>query len=663
MLECIRIKANRTTTKPDGTIITEVDGIKGAWSMVAIKLGFLFPGEAGAALGMTPGGEPLLELGVCMPDTCTYQDINSTISRVQAIGSGISWVKRRADYPNINGTWKTDPKFIGVTVFFAILISVIILCTVMDKCMMMKAEKCADEKAEKDVNEKGEKYVLPQLNGGNDVQMVESEIYSGGEKVAFDNKAYENNNGDLEGAKTNGHAHGADAADFPPPPPKSPPPKAKMSVGMQLMKSFSLYETLPKMMDSSPKPNQLQGLDGIRFLSMSWVILGHVYAFPMYYGVQNLRDAGDFGRAGDWTFQGIAAGLYAVDSFFLLSGLLVGYLFLKTLSKIKKKDLCFTLVMYYVHRYIRLLPLYGGIILITVAYQNYIGFGPFNNWFDGEYITNPCDKNWWTNLLYINNFVNNGGTEMCNGVSWYLANDMQFYWIAPLFLLPLYWVPKLGITLILAAFAACLGVTGWQWGERDGGSQFSDQKIFEITYIKPWTRIGPYLIGLLLAYILFKKFTVKCKWFRAIWWLISLGGIALCVYIPHDATAAGVTTSSWNNIQRAVYESLCKSGWAICLGWIVFACNTNSKGPIGEVLNWSGWAPLSKLTYAAYLIHPIVMEVYYKNMFQLVYLEHFNLMVQNIAFVVLSYAVGAVLHLVLEAPMLGLEKLILPRRR
>lgn len=64
----------------------------------------------------------------------------------------------------------------------------------------------------------------------------------------------------------------------------------------------------------------------------------------------------------------------------------------------------------------RLLPLYGGIILITVAYQNYIGFGPFNNWFDGEYITNPCDKNWWTNLLYINNFVNNGGTEMVSSI-------------------------------------------------------------------------------------------------------------------------------------------------------------------------------------------------------------------------------------------------------
>ena len=62
-----------------------------------------------------------------------------------------------------------------------------------------------------------------------------------------------------------------------------------VGVGMQLMKSFSLYETVPKMMDSSPKPNQLQGLDGIRFLSMSWVILGHVFAFPMYYGVREFH--------------------------------------------------------------------------------------------------------------------------------------------------------------------------------------------------------------------------------------------------------------------------------------------------------------------------------------------------------------------------------------
>ena len=67
---------------------------------------------------------------------------------------------------------------------------------------------------------------------------------------------------------------------------------------------------------------------------------------------------------------------------------------------------------YFYALFCRLLPLYGGIILITVAYQNYIGFGPFSYWFDGKYAVNPCDKNWWTNLLYINNFVNNGGDQM-----------------------------------------------------------------------------------------------------------------------------------------------------------------------------------------------------------------------------------------------------------
>ena len=33
-------------------------------------------------------------------------------------------------------------------------------------------------------------------------------------------------------------------------------------------------------------------------------------------------------------------------------------------------------------------------------------------------------------------------------------------------------VPKLGVLLIIAAFAACTAVTGWQWGQGTGGSQF-----------------------------------------------------------------------------------------------------------------------------------------------------------------------------------------------
>mgnify|MGYP001800487781 FL=1 len=34
---------------------------------------------------------------------------------VKAIGSEVTRIKRRADYPSVNGAWKTDSKFIGVT--------------------------------------------------------------------------------------------------------------------------------------------------------------------------------------------------------------------------------------------------------------------------------------------------------------------------------------------------------------------------------------------------------------------------------------------------------------------------------------------------------------------------------------------------------------------
>ena len=45
------------------------------------------------------------------------------------------------------------------------------------------------------------------------------------------------------------------------------------------------------------------------------------------------------------------------------------------------------------------------------------------------------------------------------------------------------------------------------------------------------------------------------------------------------------------------------------------------SGPIGSILNWSGWAPLSKLNYAAYMFHMIVLTVVLMNGFDSSYVE------------------------------------------
>ena len=52
---------------------------------------------------------------------------------------------------------------------------------------------------------------------------------------------------------------------------------------------------------------------------------------------------------------------------------------------------------------------------------------------DGEYEKRRCKRTniarRWQNALYINNLYD--FDKQCIGWSWYLANDMQFYWLTP----------------------------------------------------------------------------------------------------------------------------------------------------------------------------------------------------------------------------------------
>ena len=75
--------------------------------------------------------------------------------------------------------------------------------------------------------------------------------------------------------------------------------------------------------------------------------------------------------------------------------------------------------------------------------------GPNHN-FEPE--AEDCARAPWLNLLYINNFY--GIVEdptpqsECLGVTWYLANDMQFFLIAPPIIYVTWHWKKIGFVLI-----------------------------------------------------------------------------------------------------------------------------------------------------------------------------------------------------------------------
>lgn len=64
----------------------------------------------------------------------------------------------------------------------------------------------------------------------------------------------------------------------------------------------------------------------------------------------------------------------------------------------------------YFHRYLRLTPLLFAVVLFSITLLRFFGSGPLWPMFTNM-ITNQCEKNWWSTLLYVQNYVN--PTEIC----------------------------------------------------------------------------------------------------------------------------------------------------------------------------------------------------------------------------------------------------------
>jgi peptidoglycan/LPS O-acetylase OafA/YrhL len=104
--------------------------------------------------------------------------------------------------------------------------------------------------------------------------------------------------------------------------------------------------------------------------------------------------------------MGVINASTAVDSFFLLSGLLVTYMVLKELKKSKgrlRPDPASFFGMYYLLRYIRLTPAFAVGIGLVATLVRHFGSGPL--W--GNMIENAdlCQVDWWKYMIYAFNYV------------------------------------------------------------------------------------------------------------------------------------------------------------------------------------------------------------------------------------------------------------------
>ena len=457
----------------------------------------------------------------------------------------------------------------------------------------------------------------------------------------------------------------------------------------RIIEPFSLYTNVRKVFDTYQPPNAIRCLNGIRTLSMFWVILGHCYLFGLFEMTNTLYLFQEVALR--FSFQPVLNGYFSVDSFFVLSGILVMYLSLRELCRTKKtaKGYALFLLKFYVHRVLRITP---TLFVVLVSYWQLtplLSDGPL--WrpsIDG--MVELCDGTGWISpLFYFNNFYPKF-TDGCMAWTWYLANDMQFFIISPIFIFLAYFLPfpqpliPLGITVCLFLFPSFIltavfslhsnfyfPINHLSDGLLANASSMPQGDLTEYYYTKPYCRINPYLIGMGLGYILWKisqwkresentrLLELRMAVLDVFFWPISF---VICFALVYGlyGTFHGHIMSEFENI---LYLGLSRTLWGLGLSLFIFICFSGMGGPIDAFLSWGVFVPLSRLTFSAYLIHPVVIAVFMFSLRDKLYYYDITYAFLIVGLVAMSYVAAAIIAICIEFPLSNVEDLILRRKK
>ncbi|CAG5078849.1 Similar to nrf-6: Nose resistant to fluoxetine protein 6 (Caenorhabditis elegans) [Cotesia congregata] len=421
---------------------------------------------------------------------------------------------------------------------------------------------------------------------------------------------------------------------------------------MKCLLSFSPIENGSKILSTDPAArDNLTCLHGLRVLSLGWVILVHTY-LQVFSIAENktLRTVTER----NFMFQTISNATFSVDTFFFISGLLVTILFYRSMGAIKSDSnnflrssstKFFIMVLY---RFVRLTPAYLFVLgineLAIKQAQATTVFSPVII----DQVT--CEKFWWRNALYLNSLFPR--SEMCMLWSWYMANDTQFYVLGILLLiLSVKYFKAVSVAVVLLIVSSWFTTFTVAYSNDYIARIQEPFALFDELYDKPWLRAGPYFIGTITGWMLFKT---NCKihtpgWAKIIGWIISSGIMLAVVYglYPGNMT---VTVSS-------LYAALGHTAWALAVSFIVVQCCTGSAAIVNSFLSLRLIYPMSRLTYCAYLVHPVIMMITSMQMDGPLHIHNGLVLTVYFGNLVASYLMSFCISLALEAPVVNLLKI------
>ncbi|XP_018572754.1 nose resistant to fluoxetine protein 6-like isoform X2 [Anoplophora glabripennis] len=563
--------------------------------------------------------ERILHFGLCLPLKCTDEDVKRTMEETskssQKITVKVEAVKSEHNRYNMWG----DRTFIILCVVTSIVVVLLVIATLFDLYLGHQKKRNKNshfstklDMSMPDIKTKNGKCSLYVVNNNNEVCI-------------------------------NGDDH----------------LQSQINIGMilkEVLLSFSLKANLKSICDQTVGSDTIPVLHGLKAISMAWVILGHTCIIAFKYS-DNMEYRKVVEK--EFMFQTISNGTFSVDTFFFTSGLLVSFLYFRSNAKGKLDPLTngksglMAGLLHFVgligYRFARLTAPYLftiGVVEVSMKWFYY------NSVFEPPAMDHVnCPNYWWRNVLYINTLF--PAPEMCMLWSWYLSDDTQFYIIGAIMLILAASHFKSAAALLVVFLASSWMTTGYiAYSNRHMPGSDDPLALFDKIYDKPWTRLGPYLIGMCTGWLLFKK---NCrirmsKLSVTVGWTASVACLLSLVYGLYETR---LTPSA-----GAAYSALSHSAWAVGLSWIVVACCTGYGGIVNKILSATILYPFSRVTYCAYLLHPIIIRVMVMSMDSPLHLGTIVTLVIYMGQVVASYAISFLLSVAFEAPVVSMLRII-----
>lgn len=381
--------------------------------------------------------------------------------------------------------------------------------------------------------------------------------------------------------------------------------------------------------------------------------------------------------------------LHIIDTFFVISGLMVTYFVVKRFSRreeiskigVEKKipflQQWFSVVL---ARYLRLLPAYFLVFWFTKSLFRLTGSGPVWDYGSNKLtMVGGCQlETWFSPFILVPAFSH--PSRQCMPQAWTVANDLFLCtFLSPLILL-LARNPNLAIKTIALLCLSSIGAMVYRMNLLPESLMNDVQEIkvdgmiriyvnFTDIYIAPYFRAVPFLVGSVTGYLLYKyNQTPKRQWPQ--WFKNHVTKLSCFFMIILTTTSIVhplllktplVTQLKYQHWLIWLYLTIFRFFWCVSNSVIFMRMTTDWKhGCFMRAFSGRFWRAMSKLNYGILLVH-LNAIMYHLGTGTIAY-DYFTInrsMLYLFANYMMSILCALVLHVGFESPIDHLVKLIL----